>query len=96
MKYPEPICDRIEEAIDRYFTSTRTDAEKLQGANDLLKGLASYNRRIAEARGLGRDAMPSPRMPPEVIHALDTGKYEIVEAWYETKWYLSVTLPAGE
>ena len=62
MKDPESICDRIEEAIDRYFTSTRTDADKLQGANDLLKGLASYNRRIAEARGMREIDPTAPEM----------------------------------
>ncbi len=78
---------RLVIAIDRFFASERRREEKLQTANELFRELAKVNRMVAEARGIGKEAQLTPRMPPDVIYALDEGHFEIVDAWYRYKWY---------
>jgi len=82
MNDEEQAIRNMEAAIDRFFASSRTDQEKLHGANELLKGLAYFNRLVAEARGIGKESHLTPQMPEEVINALDNGNWQVVEAWY--------------
>lgn len=45
---------KIEERIDQLFATTLPDEEKLKCSAGIYKDLLFYNRRLAEARGVGK------------------------------------------
>lgn len=96
MRDPEPVCREMAERIDRFFASNYTREQKLTFANEAFKKLAEFNRRIAQARGIGKETQPSPRMPTDVLKAVTDENHELVYLWFETEWYLPVNLPASE
>jgi hypothetical protein len=64
---PEPTCREMAKIIDRFFASDRPDEEKLKAANEALKELAYFNRRMKENRGVGKDSELSiPQWPVRI------------------------------
>jgi hypothetical protein len=74
---------RLIALIESYFASDIPDNEKRQTANEMLKELAYYNRRVAENRGIGKESRLSPRewplqIPLTIRRQIITGNEEAI------------------